>query len=324
MNTLYSKSIIFILLIFPILFRFSNIKSQDSTYFFPHQVGDIWEYYYYDGVDDDTMQVFVIADSLDPFGNYHFTNFARSINPISPPLRFFCDSTEYLIDTLNQLWDINCYTTYHNTPALRYKLNAQKGDKWIIEEYGMEYYMVFVKNVWESSIFGINTTFKNYVYYWSGDSTDTLGWVEYEDILGKDFGLVWRGGGDTFAEIYLKGAVINGQTYGDTTYVGFKTQISSKPKLSQFQLLPNYPNPFNSETTIKFIIEKPAKIKLIIYNIQGKEVRNLIKNNFLSIGWHSIKWDGKNEQGLEMPSGIYLYKIYVGNQQGMRQMILIR
>ena len=62
-------------------------------------------------------------------------------------------------------------------------------------------------------------------------------------------------------------------------------------------LAQNYPNPFNPSTTIKYNLPENAQIELTIFNLLGQKVRRLVSGN-VSAGFHSIQWDGKNEQGV--------------------------
>jgi Secretion system C-terminal sorting domain len=76
----------------------------------------------------------------------------------------------------------------------------------------------------------------------------------------------------------------------------------------EFKVLDNYPNPFNNQTTISAVIDKPSKIKLQIYDILGREVFSTFKV-FSSSGEIKIRWNGKNNNGVELSSGIYFYRI---------------
>jgi hypothetical protein len=82
-----------------------------------------------------------------------------------------------------------------------------------------------------------------------------------------------------------------------------------------FQLFQNYPNPFNSVTAIKYAVSNGPSplihITLKIYNILGKEVRELV-NKQQSGGTYTVYWDGKNNSGKEVASGIYFYQLTVG------------
>jgi hypothetical protein len=76
----------------------------------------------------------------------------------------------------------------------------------------------------------------------------------------------------------------------------------------QFLLLPNYPNPFNPETEIKFGLPVSSNVSLMIYNLQGQEIKTLI-NGRAEAGYKHVKWNGTNESGDTVGAGIYIYRI---------------
>ncbi|NQV17955.1 MAG: SBBP repeat-containing protein [Armatimonadetes bacterium] len=87
--------------------------------------------------------------------------------------------------------------------------------------------------------------------------------------------------------------------------------------------LSNYPNPFNPTTTISFSIPAESHTEISIYNIKGQKIKTLISNQ-LSAGEHSVVWDGKDDYGNKVSSGVYLYKLKAGDFQRVRKMILLK
>ncbi len=85
----------------------------------------------------------------------------------------------------------------------------------------------------------------------------------------------------------------------------------------------NYPNPFNPTTTISFSIPKDSKVELSIYNIKGQKVKQLISDQ-LSTGQHSVVWDGRDENNKPVGSGIYFYKLKVGDFKRVKKMVLMK
>jgi hypothetical protein len=73
-----------------------------------------------------------------------------------------------------------------------------------------------------------------------------------------------------------------------------------------FELLGNYPNPFNPETHIRFALPKTSNVEITIVNLLGQKIRTL-KANLLEPGIHELSWNSANDQGIRMPSGMYLY-----------------
>ena len=92
---------------------------------------------------------------------------------------------------------------------------------------------------------------------------------------------------------------------------------------TKYVLFQNYPNPFNPNTTIWFGIRKNGNVLLQIYNLKGQLVKTLVSNE-MKAGYHFKTWDGKDENGQSVSSGIYLYKFTSGNTSITKRMVLIR
>ena len=78
--------------------------------------------------------------------------------------------------------------------------------------------------------------------------------------------------------------------------------------MEKFSLCQNYPNPFNPETTIFYQLPKSVKLNISIYNLTGQRIK-VLENNFQQAGSHSVRWDGKDENGISLASGIYICRI---------------
>ena len=85
----------------------------------------------------------------------------------------------------------------------------------------------------------------------------------------------------------------------------------------------NYPNPFNPVTTIKYGLKKDVNVALKIYNILGQEVKTLIEE-FETAGYKNIIWDGKNNDGRDVSSGVYLLKIIAGDFTDVKKMLILK
>jgi hypothetical protein len=89
------------------------------------------------------------------------------------------------------------------------------------------------------------------------------------------------------------------------------------------ELLPNYPNPFNSSTTINFEMKTAEDISLDIYNILGEHVANLVSGN-LSAGSHDVIWNSTNSKGETVNSGIYFCVLRGKQQEKTQKLILLK
>ncbi len=92
---------------------------------------------------------------------------------------------------------------------------------------------------------------------------------------------------------------------------------------SGFALYQNYPNPFNPTTTILFDIPAKANVEVVIYNILGQKVR-LFQKSTMSAGKHTIQWDGKNDKGMNLTSGIYICVVRCGDRMRAKRMIMLK
>ncbi|MEL6822152.1 MAG: FlgD immunoglobulin-like domain containing protein, partial [Calditrichota bacterium] len=88
--------------------------------------------------------------------------------------------------------------------------------------------------------------------------------------------------------------------------------------MNSFQLFPNYPNPFNPETIIRFSLESTSDVRIRIFNIIGQEVRNM-EIGKMEAGLQSATWNGTDARGFRVSSGIYLYQLEVLNADGRLQ-----
>jgi hypothetical protein len=91
----------------------------------------------------------------------------------------------------------------------------------------------------------------------------------------------------------------------------------------EYALHQNYPNPFNPATTIKYDLKESGLVKLNIYNLLGQKIRTLI-NTVQDVGYKNAVWDGRNDSGSSVASGIYIYRLEAGDFVSTRKMILMK
>ena len=89
------------------------------------------------------------------------------------------------------------------------------------------------------------------------------------------------------------------------------------------QLSQNYPNPFNPITTIKFALPEEGRMKLVIYNVLGQKVKELV-DEYRQAGYHQVIWNGKNDFGAQVASGVYIYRLETVKGVQARKMLLIK
>ena len=89
-----------------------------------------------------------------------------------------------------------------------------------------------------------------------------------------------------------------------------------------FSLSQNFPNPFNPQTVIQYRLSECSKVILNVYNIHGRLVRKLVDDP-RSHGIHSVTWDGKDDRGVSVSSGVYFYRMQAGEFLSTKRMTLI-
>jgi hypothetical protein len=106
---------------------------------------------------------------------------------------------------------------------------------------------------------------------------------------------------------------------GLNTLVGKSENVDPEP----FQLFQNYPNPFNPNTTISFNLNKVGQVDLAIYNMLGQKVRTLVFDFYSSTGPHSAVWDGLDDNGIHVGSGIYIYRLRSNGRIASKKMLML-
>lgn len=92
---------------------------------------------------------------------------------------------------------------------------------------------------------------------------------------------------------------------------------------TEFSLSQNYPNPFNPYTNFRFTLAKSVHVKMEIFNIVGQRVRTLVDED-MKAGTYLADWDGKDEKGNSVSSGIYFYRMEAGDFSDMKKMLLVK
>jgi hypothetical protein len=98
-------------------------------------------------------------------------------------------------------------------------------------------------------------------------------------------------------------------------------EIKSLP--DKFSLEQNYPNPFNLNTEITFTVPSGSQVTLDIYDILGKKIKTLI-SEYLEAGYYSVRWEGVDQSGKALSSGLYFYSLESGATRLSRKMLLLK
>jgi hypothetical protein len=92
---------------------------------------------------------------------------------------------------------------------------------------------------------------------------------------------------------------------------------------NRFNLSQNFPNPFNPTTQIKFDLPKAATVELSVYDILGREVRRLVNERY-NAGSYTVTWDGRNNRGSQVATGMYVYRLRAGSFVSTKKMLMLK
>lgn len=158
-----------------------------------------------------------------------------------------------------------------------------------------------------------------------GDISDHWGAFDYDGrkVCQGTYGGIasgWRGvvyaGRDLFTNFL--GLYFDNQQWTDV-----EDETGEEVFPTEFALSDNYPNPFNPETRIGYFVPRACRVRLEIFNVLGQKIRILV-NEHQTVGNREVSWDGKNEAGEKVSSGVYFYKLQAEDFVQTKKMVLIR
>ena len=271
-----------------------NVISQEINPldFFPHNVGDVWQYVNYTLTGSEFWEKKITA--ID-------TIWADSSKIITINYRNEFDFLHkiYFNDSLKIYWK-----TFGDW-GIRYKLNVPLNSFWLSDPY-YPYYAKYVDE-YIAEIFGDSLLARE---YWIGDSLFQLPlWSEHVALgIGEFYGEFEIG------ITILTGCILNGIQYGKIVNVEKENEISQPLNLQ----LSNYPNPFNSKTTIQYYLPSSTYLSLSVYDILGIEIATLV-NEKKDAGNYLVQFDAYN-----LPSGIYLCRLKTRQFTLSKKLILLK
>ncbi len=99
---------------------------------------------------------------------------------------------------------------------------------------------------------------------------------------------------------------------------------SQTPPASDLALAPNYPNPFNPRTTVAYTLPSATSVTIEILDVRGRHVKTLVPGTIEAAGRHEIPWDGTDDHGLQVPSGVYFCRLATPGFSQTRRMVLVK
>ena len=164
--------------------------------------------------------------------------------------------------------------------------------------------------------------------------TSTLpeGWITASNYANGKLRIAMSGvnpladGSVAFVNLKLKDKEVVASIQGSASLndqVNSQLMVKVKEIPTAFGLSQNYPNPFNPTTNIKYTLAEDAKVTLTVYNMLGQRVKTLVDLEQES-GYYTVRWDGTNEIGSRVSSGIYIYRLSAGNFVSTIKMNLLK
>ena len=160
-----------------------------------------------------------------------------------------------------------------------------------------------------STVEGLSPGEWQVVYRWYDD--DPWGWRDWHLTV-------------TVGDPGTPGSVPIGQSVASGCIDPSGTPEDTNLPVTRALLMQNTPNPFNPQTTIAFEISEQAAVSLLVFDVSGRLVRVLIDNEIVEGGRHEAVWNGRDDTGRKVATGVYFYRIEAGQWSEMKRMALIK
>ena len=173
--------------------------------------------------------------------------------------------------------------------------------------------------------YGFTNKYAPTTWYSLGDISDYRGANNYDgrkvcqgiygDIASGERGVVYAG----------RSSITNfqGLYFDNQQWTDVEDETGEEVFPTEFALSDNYPNPFNPETKIGYFVPRACQVRLEVFNLLGQKIRILV-NERQTVGNREVSWDGKNEAGEQVASGVYFYKLQAEAFVQTKKMVLIR
>ncbi len=212
--------------------------------------------------------------------------------------------------------DFEQLTFFEDARGYCRNLNFSPDGAWLIFDYS-----------WGTGLYVYNTITGQTFDAFTGEEINK---PYYQEEYGWEENPSWMPDGTTFCYNMLFGGRNDYQDKIEIYICGFDTtKYAVLPTLvensapSSFVLLRNYPNPFNPATTIEFSIPEAGFVDLVIYDITGRKIRELMSGE-MTPGVHSVLWDGRDDKGSPVSSGVFISRLKSGNNVVSNRMMLVK
>jgi hypothetical protein len=265
------------------------------------------------GIAHNTTNESIVVLKTDEFGEHQWTQIFNE--------QTWNASSKCIINNNNELFISGALYSYNESYSVLIKLNEDGEIIFYFTEQNSGIYMFNSLVNTSDGITGINSN-NLYSYSVDGECLWAQSLPENSDC----------GYGDRCLQKIENGYIFVGtQENDDYIFIAKANEQGDYTSVNDFDLpdtvnwgLSNFPNPFNPTTTIEFSIQNDSQIELVIFNTKGQKVKTLADRQFTP-GPHSIIWNGEDESGKPVSSGIYFYKLQVnGKMEAMKKCLLLK
>jgi hypothetical protein len=283
----------------------TNLRAQglDTTDYVPLRVGNTYTYYQSLPCPPDTVR-----QRIGPWTTHRIVD-----TTIIDGKKYFMSegsSDMVRIDSMN-----NLIVRRSGVEQVYYRLNAGVGESWsYTRTAGDQEYVYNVTMQSRTDTVRVHAgTFTRClrIYFDIPASIDD----EYTVWLAPNVGTVFQ---CSWEPLELYEATLNGIHYPGITSVS-----EERNPIAAFALYQNYPNPFNPETFIKYELRTSARVKLTVFDIEGRCVKKLV-DDLLRPGVYEVQWDGRTVDGKKSASGTYIYQIIANDHQLSKKLQLLK
>lgn len=95
------------------------------------------------------------------------------------------------------------------------------------------------------------------------------------------------------------------------------------PQVFKNLLMQNYPNPFFGGTSIAYSVAQESPVEIMVFDVQGRKIRTLVRDR-LPAGEYEVGWDGHSESGQRLASGVYFYRIAIGEYRAVKKLLMLK
>lgn len=276
-----------------------------SQGYYPLQIGNVWQYRdSYDSTYGWTQRA--VKDTTTPTGSTYTVIVNDAL------------VEGYVRQEGSKVYHIVRYptsdTTSHYYEKLYYDFSKTTGDTVSVTVQAVPSDTIMIRVIDDKMMNVFGTMRRTWVFFETSKRTSGYALWQVADSIGM---IYTAGEGGTAYK--LAGAIVDGISYGTVTLV----ENSSPSVPDTYLLYQNYPNPFNPLTAIEFNIPSERHVALSVYSVLGARIRKLFEGH-LPIGLHRILWDGKDDFGVAVGTGVYLYQLKTDALVKTRKMILLR